>query len=79
MICNWSDRRSHNDSLFLSFTKLAANTRAQRVVKGGTLVGATRRIEDAVEEGTSYGSVGESASLGAPKAGRSRCFLDEDI
>ncbi len=82
MSCNCSDRRSHNESLFLSFTKLAANTRAQRFVNKGTLVGTTRRrrIEDAVEEGTSC-SVEESASLGAPKAGRVRCFLDvrEDI
>lgn len=47
--------------------------RAHRTVNEGTLVGATWRIEDAVDEGTSCSVGEESASLGAPKAGS---FLD---
>lgn len=62
---------------------MAANMRAHRTVNEGTLVGATWRIEDAVDEGTSCSVGEESASLGAPKAGRVRCLLDvredEDI
>lgn len=67
-----TDTRSQRSSRFRSWTKFAANTRAQSVVNAGIVKSGNARVDEAEEDGVSVGTAADPKSP-------IRCFFTLDI